>query len=272
MYRLLAVLEQIFSKAEKYVCYSTDSIKAWTNRNTEKPLCKKRQIRSIFWSVFSYILTEYGDLRSKFPYSVQIQANTDQKNLCIWTLFTQWAFSLHQLQMLLPIILLYAIKIENVILIVIVWDSNRSRLSVTDYNQELQKFIEYFKKRSKKKINDLTDVNLSSNVGQTDRHNVKSVNHVQQCSKKASHSIENSSTVNSSYANIQDFDLNKAPQEVSTELFPATFQRRPYPEPIPAISVTAIISNCPPNISTWFLCLKSLRETEDLCFITKSRR
>ena len=28
---------------------------------------------------FSYIRTEYGDLRSKFPYSVRIQENTDQK-------------------------------------------------------------------------------------------------------------------------------------------------------------------------------------------------
>ena len=32
--------------------------------------------------------TEYGDLRSKFPYSVRIQENTDKKKLLIWTLFT----------------------------------------------------------------------------------------------------------------------------------------------------------------------------------------
>ena len=33
-----------------------------------------------FWSVFSGIWTEYGDLRSKSPYSVQMRENADQKN------------------------------------------------------------------------------------------------------------------------------------------------------------------------------------------------
>ena len=43
--------------------------------------CVKRvQIRSFFWSVFSRIWTEYGDLRS-------IQENTDHKKFRIWTLF-----------------------------------------------------------------------------------------------------------------------------------------------------------------------------------------
>ena len=43
-----------------------------------------------FWSVFSCIWIEHGDLRSKSQYSVQIQENTDQEKLRIWTLFTQW--------------------------------------------------------------------------------------------------------------------------------------------------------------------------------------
>ena len=34
---------------------------------------KSFQTRSFFWSVFSPIWTEYGDLRSKSPYSVQIR-------------------------------------------------------------------------------------------------------------------------------------------------------------------------------------------------------
>ena len=46
------------------------------------------QMRSFFWSVSSCIWTEYGDLRSESPYSIQIQENTDQKKLRIWTLFT----------------------------------------------------------------------------------------------------------------------------------------------------------------------------------------
>ena len=41
---------------------------------------KSVQIRSFFWSVFSRIRTEYGEIRE----------NTDQKKPRIWTLFTQW--------------------------------------------------------------------------------------------------------------------------------------------------------------------------------------
>ena len=51
---------------------------------------KSVQIRSFFWSIFSYIWSEYRDLLSKSPYSVQIQENTDLKKLRISTLFTQW--------------------------------------------------------------------------------------------------------------------------------------------------------------------------------------
>ena len=50
---------------------------------------KSVQIRSFFWSAFSRIWTEYGDLRSKSPYSVQIRENKDQKKLRIWTIFVQ---------------------------------------------------------------------------------------------------------------------------------------------------------------------------------------
>ena len=51
-----------------------------------KHCVKSVQIRSFFWSVFSCIRTKYGDLLRK---SVRIQENKDQKNLRIWTLFTQ---------------------------------------------------------------------------------------------------------------------------------------------------------------------------------------
>ena len=50
---------------------------------------KSVQLRSYFWSVFTCIRTEYGDLRSISAYSLRIQENTDQKQLRIWTLFTQ---------------------------------------------------------------------------------------------------------------------------------------------------------------------------------------
>ena len=41
---------------------------------------KSVQIRGFFWSVFSYIRNEYGNLRSKSPYSVRIQENRDRIN------------------------------------------------------------------------------------------------------------------------------------------------------------------------------------------------
>ena len=47
---------------------------------------KSIQIRSISWSVFSCIRTEYRELRRKSSYWVRIQENTDQKKLRIWTL------------------------------------------------------------------------------------------------------------------------------------------------------------------------------------------
>ena len=43
-------------------------------------LRKKCPNTEFFWSMFSRTWTEYGDIRSKFPYSVQIRKNTDQKN------------------------------------------------------------------------------------------------------------------------------------------------------------------------------------------------
>ena len=41
---------------------------------------KSVQIRSFFWSVFSGIRTEYGEIRSISPYSVQMRENADMNN------------------------------------------------------------------------------------------------------------------------------------------------------------------------------------------------
>ena len=49
----------------------------------------QRDIRGFFWSVFSRIRTEYGEIRSISPYSVRMWENTDERKLRIWTLFTQ---------------------------------------------------------------------------------------------------------------------------------------------------------------------------------------
>ena len=55
-----------------------------------KHCLKSVQKRSFFWSVFSRIWAEYGDLRSKSLYSVRIRENRTIKNFRIWTIFTQW--------------------------------------------------------------------------------------------------------------------------------------------------------------------------------------
>ena len=41
---------------------------------------KKCPYSKFFWSVFSRIWTEYGDLQVKSPYSVWMRENADQKN------------------------------------------------------------------------------------------------------------------------------------------------------------------------------------------------
>ena len=62
----------------------------WREKQFNGRHCVKSvQIRSFFWSVFSCIRTEYGYLRGKSWYSIQIQENTDQKKLRIWILLTQ---------------------------------------------------------------------------------------------------------------------------------------------------------------------------------------
>ena len=76
--------------------------KAFSETGPLSHCVKSVQIHSFLWSVFSCIRAEYGDLRSKSPYSVRIQSlysvriqslysiriqeNTDQKKLRIWTL------------------------------------------------------------------------------------------------------------------------------------------------------------------------------------------
>ena len=53
------------------------------------------QIRNFFWSVFSCIRTEYGDLLPTSSYSARIQENTDREKLSIWTFFMQCRYFRH---------------------------------------------------------------------------------------------------------------------------------------------------------------------------------
>ena len=45
--------------------------------NKEREKCPNSEL---FWSVFSHIWTEYGEIRSIFPYLVRMRENTDQNN------------------------------------------------------------------------------------------------------------------------------------------------------------------------------------------------
>ena len=64
---------------------------------------KSVQIRSFFWSSFSLIQTEYGDLLCKSWYSARMRENTDQKKLCIWTLFTPCYYTQVRIQEVFPL-------------------------------------------------------------------------------------------------------------------------------------------------------------------------
>ena len=57
------------------VCSLTDLVGLWAT------CCVKSvQMRSSFWSIFSRIRTEYGEILRISPYSVRIRENTDQSN------------------------------------------------------------------------------------------------------------------------------------------------------------------------------------------------
>ena len=86
------LFSQMFSYFEKVFCKYQCGLRQCLSVHycLISALREKCPNTEFFWSVFSYIRTEYGDLRSKSPYSVRIQKNTDQKKLHILTLFTQW--------------------------------------------------------------------------------------------------------------------------------------------------------------------------------------
>ena len=48
-------------------------------------LCEKCPYLNIFWSVFSRIRTQYGEIQSFPPYSVQMPENTDQHGTIVRT-------------------------------------------------------------------------------------------------------------------------------------------------------------------------------------------
>ena len=83
---VLAIKHVKLVKYDKYFLFFSDSEKLENIAITQ--YCVK-SVRSFFWSVFSCIRSEHGDLLRKYLYSVRIQEDVDQKKLRIWTLFTQ---------------------------------------------------------------------------------------------------------------------------------------------------------------------------------------
>ena len=53
-------------------------------RKSKHILREKCRYSEFFWSAFSCILTEYGEMRTISKYSVQMRKNVDQKNSEYW--------------------------------------------------------------------------------------------------------------------------------------------------------------------------------------------
>ena len=64
---LISIVKQFFQKVKI------------TNSSRLK-LSKRCSYSELFWSAFSRIRTEYAEIRSIFPYSVQMRENADQNN------------------------------------------------------------------------------------------------------------------------------------------------------------------------------------------------
>ena len=70
--------------------------------------------RSFFWSTFFRIRTEYGEIRSISPYSVQMRENMDQGKVHIWTLFKQRSFEVFGvLALKVCLVIVYITQLKN---------------------------------------------------------------------------------------------------------------------------------------------------------------
>ena len=55
--------------------------KEWVNLFFQLLLLRKKcQQSELFWSVFSRIMTKYGEIRNISPYSVRMRENADENN------------------------------------------------------------------------------------------------------------------------------------------------------------------------------------------------
>ena len=68
----------IFSTKDSGITVTAGGI--WKSKNIRQTLHEKYPYSRLFWSVFFHIWTEYGEMRSKSPYSVRLWENTVKNN------------------------------------------------------------------------------------------------------------------------------------------------------------------------------------------------
>ena len=83
---------QIKMKNEKWTSNLNFNVQLFWKSKNHFQCVKSVQLQSFLWSVFSRMWTEYREILCISPYSVRMQENTDQKKLCMWTLFPQCLF------------------------------------------------------------------------------------------------------------------------------------------------------------------------------------
>ena len=69
-------------KPSHHLVHKLNNRNTWTMKfvPTQLSLREKCSYLEFFWSVFSHIRTEYGEILRVSPYSIRMRENTDQKN------------------------------------------------------------------------------------------------------------------------------------------------------------------------------------------------
>ena len=112
-------------------------------------------------------------------------------------------------------------------------------------------------------MNELVDVNISSEVGQ------KKTKSTQKRKEKPQNQSSNTAPI--MYISPVAPNPNSSISVPASSNLNASFQQPKYPDPQPATFSAAILSFCPHNTSICFGYRRSLCEGKHLCFITKSR-
>ena len=74
LFSFITDINGFFENVLLYTCVANN------NQNKDIWLLEKCPYLKLFWSAFSRIRTEYGEILSISPYSIRMRENTDQKN------------------------------------------------------------------------------------------------------------------------------------------------------------------------------------------------